>query len=161
MLHREWVTISRARRSVVTSTDTNSPESQPRRPFLVWIVFLFYIYVGISLPIDYWRGYVVLANGYHIRLPASNAERAIRGTVIFLAFVAAVELFRLRSAAVVLLTAGWIARAMLTTYDVAQSSRGRHFIATGATGVVAFAVYSGLLAYAVHLKRRGVLRPGV
>jgi hypothetical protein len=145
---------------VVTSIDSSSPESRTRRPFLVWVIFLFYVYVGISLPIDYWRGYAVLANGYHIRLPVSNAERAIRGTVIFLAVVAAVELFRLRTTAVVLFTAGWIARAMLTTYDAAQASRGRHFIAIAVIGV-AFAVYSGLLAYTVHLKRRGVLRRGV
>jgi hypothetical protein len=146
---------------VVTPIDSSYPESRTRRPFLVWVIFLFYIYVGISLPIDYWRGYAVLPNGYHIRLPASNAERAIRGTVIFLAVVAAVELFRLRTAAVVLFTAGWIARAMLTTYDVAQASRGRHFVGIAVIGVVAFAVYSGLLAYTVHLKRRGVLRRGV
>jgi hypothetical protein len=126
----------------------------------VWAIFLYYAYLGVSIAIGYWRGHFVLLSGQPFPLPKSVAERVVRGALITLEIIAAVELFRLRAAAVPFFMAAWIARAMITTYDVASSVDGRHPIAVLVFGLFSVAIYTALLAYALWLQRNGILRAG-
>ena len=131
-----------------------------RRPVLVWAVFLFYAYLGVSVVAGYWRGHYVLLSGQQVPLPKPVAERVVRGVLIVLEIVAATVLFRLRSAAVPLFMAAWIARAMLTTHDLTNSFRGRHAVAILTIGLVSIGMHTVLLAYVLHPQRKGLLRAG-
>jgi hypothetical protein len=132
-----------------------------RRPFLAWAIFVFYAYCLVSAAISYQRGYFTLINGRRIPAPKSAAEQATRGAILFLEFLAAVELLRMREAAIPLYTAAWIARAMATTYDVASASSGRHFVAVASIGLIAFAAFTAVVAYAFWLHRDGRLQYGL
>jgi len=87
---------------------------------LVWAIFLFYAYTAVSAAVSYRRGYMKTLDGRHIPMPKSAAEQAVRGGVLLLEFAAAIELLRMREAAVPIYTAAWIARAMVATYDIAS-----------------------------------------
>jgi hypothetical protein len=132
-----------------------------RRPLLVWAIFVFYVYCVVSAAIGYQHGYFTLINGRRIPAPKTTAERAIRGAILSLAFLAAVELLRMRQAAIPLYTATWIARAMLTTYDVASASSGRHFVAVASISLIAFAAFTAVVAYAFWLHRNARLHYGL
>lgn len=140
------------------------PQTQnARRRLLVWAIFLFYAYSVVSAGAGYLRGYFSLINGVRIPAPRSTAEKAIRWSILLLMFAAALELLRMKQAAVPLYVAAWIARAMLTTFDVANLAnltRGRHFIAIPILGLIPFAVFTALVAYVLSLQRRALLRPG-
>jgi hypothetical protein len=131
-----------------------------RRRLLVWAIFLFYAYSVVHAAAGYRRGYFSLINGVRVPAPRSTAEKAIRGSILLLMFAAALELLRMKQAAVPLYVAAWIARAMLTIFDVANASRGRHFIAAPILGLIPFVVFTALVAYVLSLQRRALLRPG-
>jgi hypothetical protein len=133
-----------------------------RRRLLVWAIFLFYAYSLASMAVGYRRGYFSVGFGNGIRIPApkSTAEKAIRAGILLLTSAAALELVRMKEAAVPLFFAAWIARAMLTTYDVANVTRGRHFVAVPILILIPFAVFTALVAYVLSLHRKALLRPG-
>jgi hypothetical protein len=132
-----------------------------RRRLIVWAIFLFYAYSLIDAAVSYRRGYFSLMNGIRIPAPRSTAEKAIRGGILLLELAAAFELLRMKEAAVPLYMAAWIARAMVTTFDIANATRGRHFIAIPIIGLISLAAFTALVAYVLSLQRRGLLRPGV
>ena len=137
------------------------PEVQnARRRLLIWAVFLFYAYCVVSAGVGYRRGYFSFGRGVRVPAPESTAEKAIRASILLLQLAAALELLRMKEAAVPLYMAAWIARAMLTTFDVANATRGRHFIAAPILGLIPFAVFTALVAYVLSLHRRALLRPG-
>jgi hypothetical protein len=132
-----------------------------RRPLFVWVIFLFYAYWLVSAARGYQRGYFTLSNGRHIPAPTSRAEQAIRGSILFLEFIAALELLRMREAAIPLYTAAWIAHAMLTTYDIASARAGRHFFAVTSIALIAFAAFTAVVAYVFRLHRQRQFQSGV
>lgn len=94
-------------------------------------------------------------------MPKSAAEKAIRGGVLLLELAAAIELLRMREAALPLYTAAWIARAMLLIYDIASAASDRHFVAILTIGLIALAVFTAVVAYVFSLHRKARLRSGV
>jgi hypothetical protein len=125
------------------------------------VIFLFYAYCLLSTARDYQRGYFTLSNGHRIPAPRSRAEQAIRGSILFLEFVAALELLRMREIAMPLYTAAWIARAMMTTYDIASVRAGRHFVAVAAVGLITFGAFTGIVAYVFSLHKNARLKSGL
>jgi hypothetical protein len=128
---------------------------------LVWAIFFFYAYCVVSATISYRRGYFKLSNGLHIPAPKSSAEQVVRGSILFLEFVAALELLRMREAAIPLYTAAWIAHAMLTTYDIASARAGRHFAAVASIALIAFVAFTAIVAYVFRLHRQARFQSGV
>jgi hypothetical protein len=128
---------------------------------LVWAIFLYYAYVIVSAAVSYHRGYFEMSHGVQIPVPKSASEKAIRGGVLVLGLAAAIELFRMRRAAVPIYTAAWIARAMMTTYDIASAVTRPRFNLVLMVALVAFGAFTAIAGYAVSLQRKGRLRAGV
>lgn len=128
---------------------------------LVWAIFVFYAYFVVSAAVSYHRGYFKTFNGVHIPVPKTAAEKAIRGGVLLLEFAAAIELLRMREAAVPIYTAAWIARAMMAAYDVASTVTRPHFAALLIVELIAFGAFTAIAGYAFSLQRKARLRSGV
>lgn len=142
--------------------DQLSQSGTPRRPILVWLIFLWSTYTLIRALL-YWTGVFTPLNGRSFSVPISLAAKVTRGSIEVLLFAAALELFRMRKVAVPLWFAASIARTMLAVYDVAAIIH-RHSRAS----ILVAAVYVALLAiiwlttgYAYRLDARRMLRPGM
>lgn len=142
----------------MTAEDLQTPK--PRRPLLVWGIFLLYVVLALSALISYSRGYFVFG-GRQYPVPKSAVEKSARGSVVLLELVAATVLFRLRRAAVPCFLVMWVVRAALAVYDIQRALNGRHPIEVMAVILFGQALFTALLGYVVYLQRKGVLRDGV
>lgn len=128
-----------------------------KRPVLVWLLLVLMLYLGVMMVVDYSRGYAVTLHGHKIPFREPLPWKLARALVFLLEFVAVLQLFRLRTSAVRLFVAAWIARALLMLADVLHAFRGPRLAGVAGIALGAVAVSGCLVAYAFHLRRRGVL----
>lgn len=140
-----------------------SESDKPRRPLVVWLIFLWFTYALAHAALTYTTGSSRSLTGRSFPVTISLAEKMIRGSIIVLEFAAALELFRMRRVAVALWFASSIAFTMLALYDIATilHRHSRHSVLLAAIFVALLAIVWLIAGYANRLHGRGRLRPGV
>jgi hypothetical protein len=118
---------------------------------------MFTLYLAVMMVVDYSRGYAIVLHGHKIPFRDPLLWRLARALVLLLEFIAVLQLFRLRTSAVRLFVAAWIARALLMLADVLHAVRGPRLAAVSSIALGVVAVSGCLVAYAFHLRKRGVL----
>jgi hypothetical protein len=135
---------------------SHTPTSNRKRPVLVWIFFLLTLYTSADALLSLSRGYATF-RGRHIPLHEALPYRLARTTMVLLELAAAAQLFRLRASAVTLFAVALFAHIPLAVVDLARSV-GSRYMGLIWLAVFAYITFEGLLlAYALHLRSRGIL----
>lgn len=143
--------------------DTHGPAETPRRPKLVWVIALIYVFGAlwgllslaltrlgtIPMPTEtqaYYEGLTIIDYGFAV-------------VVTLLNVTGAVLLFRLRSKAIGFLGAAVGVSALSLLYQLSTPAFRAALAAPGSSGmIVGLAVSIAVIIYAYRLKLRGILQ---
>ncbi len=131
--------------------------SAPRRPLLVWLIFVFYVLITAFFVASLLLSPARL--GADAAVHYSWVDYAESTVLVVLKLSAAILLFRLRRSAAWLFTGILALNVVLTGIDLARRGfpRGPSFL-TPVSVAISFCFIGAVCLYSWHLARRGVLR---